>query len=140
MSTKVNTQLTNSTLDALANAFAGTPEPLAQGQIPDADYTAEFTGVETRTTDKQQIPVIDLNFDVTGPREEFMGAPVRSQFFIREGKRDMEFFKKTARAMGVKSDDFNQVLDELNALIGTSWRIRVKNNGKYSNVYVNGAA
>lgn len=141
MSSKVDVILSNAVLDALNDGFASAPEPVPYGSVPDGDYIADFIGVETRTTAKEAIPVIDLNFRITGPREEFIGAEVRSQFFLRAGDtRNLEYFKKAARAMGIKSNIPSEVLTEMTTKVGMPWRLRVKNNDRFSNVYVNGRA
>lgn len=125
-------------LENLSAGMSAAPEPLADGAIPDGQYTVRFVGASPGVAKNTGSNFINLDFEVLGPDESLVGTPVHSHFNLIKDT-NFEVFKKTLRRMGVTSNDGTGILSELEELIGTVFQVTARNKNGYFNLYINRA-
>ena len=123
-------------LENLSSGMNAAPEPLPDGAIPDGQYTVRFLGATPGVSKNTGTNYINLDFEVLGPDEALIGTPTHSHFNLIKDL-NFEIFKKTLRRMGVTENDGPEILQALEAKVGSVFAVTAKSNKGYFNLFIN---
>jgi hypothetical protein len=116
------------------NAYEQASAEGARADLPEGDYDMTFVDFTFKTS-KEDRPLLFLNFQVNDG--ECKGVCI-SKIFQLDNPERFGFLKKDMVTMGVMVQKVSQLPEALEKTKGIGLRVHAKQNGKYTNYYING--